>query len=141
MPVSKGPKGVAQEMRKFKQGKLHSGSKTGSIVKNPKQAIAIALNEAGMNKSGMAKGGAVKKCPMCGKSKCDCKGYAMGGRVRGCATGGLVKGEMRTKAGKMPKASPGEVIKPLKSEKFAPKGTIARGMGKATKGGHFSGTY
>jgi hypothetical protein len=36
-------------MREFGKGKLHSGKK-GPIVKNPKQAIAIALSEAGMSK-------------------------------------------------------------------------------------------
>ena len=49
MPVSKGKAGVAQEMHKWGQGELHSGSKTGPIVKNQKQAVAIALNEAGMS--------------------------------------------------------------------------------------------
>jgi hypothetical protein len=33
-------------MREFKQGKLHSGSKTGPKVKSRKQAVAIALSEA-----------------------------------------------------------------------------------------------
>ena len=40
---------VAKVMREFKSGKLHSGKK-GPVVKNPKQAIAIALSEAGMSK-------------------------------------------------------------------------------------------
>lgn len=48
-PVPKGPAGVEHEMKKFKEGKLHSGSKKGPIVKNKKQAIAIALSEAGMS--------------------------------------------------------------------------------------------
>ena len=47
-PVPQGPAGVAQEMRRFKRGKLHSG-KGGPIVKKKKQAIAIALSEAGMS--------------------------------------------------------------------------------------------
>ena len=33
-------------MKEFKEGKLHSGSKKGPLVKNRKQAIAIALSEA-----------------------------------------------------------------------------------------------
>ena len=45
----KGPKKIARVMREFKKGKLHSGVK-GPVVKNPKQAIAIALSEAGMSK-------------------------------------------------------------------------------------------
>ena len=60
MPVAKGPKGVATEMHKFKAGKLHSGSKHGPVVKNRKQAIAIAMSEAGMSKKGYAKGGTVR---------------------------------------------------------------------------------
>lgn len=49
MPVKKGPEGVRQEMHKFKKGTLHSGSKHGPKVKSRKQAIAIALSEAGMS--------------------------------------------------------------------------------------------
>lgn len=41
---------VAKVMKEFKQGKLHSGSKKGPVVKNRKQAIAIALSEAGLDK-------------------------------------------------------------------------------------------
>lgn len=40
---------MATEMRKFKAGKLHSGSKTGPLVTNPKQAIAISMSEAGLS--------------------------------------------------------------------------------------------
>ena len=42
-------KKVAKVMREFKTGTLHSG-KGGKVVKNPKQAIAIALSEAKMSK-------------------------------------------------------------------------------------------
>lgn len=35
----------SQVMKKFKAGKLHSGSKKGKKVKNRKQAIAIMLSE------------------------------------------------------------------------------------------------
>ena len=37
-------------MGEFKRGQLHSGSKTGPKVKSRKQAIAIALSEAGKSK-------------------------------------------------------------------------------------------
>lgn len=37
---------VKTEMHKFGQGDLHSGNKSGPVVTNPKQAIAISLSEA-----------------------------------------------------------------------------------------------
>jgi hypothetical protein len=40
---------VSKVMKEFKTGSLHSG-KGGKVVKSPKQAIAIALSEAGMSK-------------------------------------------------------------------------------------------
>ena len=41
---------IARVMEEFKQGKLRSGSKKGRKVKTWRQAIAIALSEAGVNK-------------------------------------------------------------------------------------------
>ena len=41
-------------MKEFKQGKLKSGGSK-KKVKNPKQAIAIALSEAGMSKKKKAR--------------------------------------------------------------------------------------
>lgn len=43
-------KRMEEEMHKFKEGKLRSGSKKGPIVSNPKQALAIALSESGQSK-------------------------------------------------------------------------------------------
>lgn len=51
MPLKGTPKQkVKAEMHKFKEGELHSGSKKGPVVTNPKQGIAIALSEAGLSK-------------------------------------------------------------------------------------------
>ncbi len=41
---------VKKVMHEMKEGKLHSGSKKGPIVTNPKQGIAIALSEAGKSR-------------------------------------------------------------------------------------------
>ena len=47
--MSKGQKKVGKVMHEYKEGTLHSG-KGGPTVKSRKQAIAIALSEAGMSK-------------------------------------------------------------------------------------------
>lgn len=39
---------VHKVMKEWKTGKLHSGSKKGPVVKSQKQAVAIAMSEAGM---------------------------------------------------------------------------------------------
>lgn len=44
--ATKAQKKVGKVMHEYKHGDLHSGSKQGPEVKNPKQAIAIALSEA-----------------------------------------------------------------------------------------------
>lgn len=46
----KAQKKVGKVMHEWKQGTLHSG-KGGPVVKNQKQAIAIALSQAGLSKS------------------------------------------------------------------------------------------
>jgi len=50
MPAQRGPKKVARVMREYKKGKLHSGSKRGPKVRSRKQAVAIAMSEAGMSR-------------------------------------------------------------------------------------------
>ncbi len=47
--MSKAQKKVGKVMGEYKEGTLHSG-KGGEVVKNPRQAIAIALSSAGMSK-------------------------------------------------------------------------------------------
>ena len=49
MPVGQGKTTVRDVMHKFKHGSLHSGSSTGPTVTRADQAIAIALNEAGLS--------------------------------------------------------------------------------------------
>jgi hypothetical protein len=44
--MNKAQKKIGKVMGEYKEGKLHSG-KGGKVVKNPKQAIAIAMSEAG----------------------------------------------------------------------------------------------
>jgi hypothetical protein len=43
---TKAEKKISRVMREFGKGELHSG-KSKKVVKNPKQALAIALSEAG----------------------------------------------------------------------------------------------
>lgn len=43
-------KKVHKVMKEYKEGKLHTRSKKGPIVRSRKQAIAIALSEAGVSK-------------------------------------------------------------------------------------------
>jgi len=46
----KGKGKVEKVMHEYKEGKLHSGSKKGPKVTSRKQAIAIAMSEAGKSK-------------------------------------------------------------------------------------------
>jgi ribosomal protein L21E len=46
---TKGEKKISKVLKEYKEGTLHSGKK-GPVVKSKKQAIAIALSEAGKTK-------------------------------------------------------------------------------------------
>ena len=48
-------KKVAKVMKEFKSGTLNSGSSTGPVVTNRRQAVAIALSQAKMSKKKMGK--------------------------------------------------------------------------------------
>lgn len=50
METKKQKEKIKKVLSEAKEGKLHSGSKKGPLVKNAKQAIAIALSEAGVKK-------------------------------------------------------------------------------------------
>jgi len=50
MKKEKSKKKVAKVMREYKKGTLRSGSAKGPKVKSRKQAVAIAMSEAGMAK-------------------------------------------------------------------------------------------
>ena len=52
MKMTKPQKKIKKVMGEFKEGTLHSG-KGGKVVTNPKQAVAIALSEAGKAKKKM----------------------------------------------------------------------------------------
>jgi len=41
---------IGKVMHEYKQGTLNTGSKTGPVVKSRKQAIAIAMSQAGVKK-------------------------------------------------------------------------------------------
>ena len=50
MKKTKAEAKISKVMREYGAGKLHSGSKKGPEVTSRKQAIAIALSEAGKSK-------------------------------------------------------------------------------------------
>jgi hypothetical protein len=41
---------IEKVMHEWKEGELHSGSKNGPVVTNPKQGIAIAISESKKSK-------------------------------------------------------------------------------------------
>lgn len=86
------PGKVGKVMREFKEGTLHSG-KDGPVVKNRKQALAIALSEA-RKKAG---GGIIEIEISAGPEMEDMEPmeYRKGGRIDGCAMRGKTKGTYR----------------------------------------------
>lgn len=58
---TKASKKISKVMQEFKENKLRSGSKKGPKVKNKKQALAIALSEAGKSKQSKKKKASKKR--------------------------------------------------------------------------------
>jgi ribosomal protein L21E len=54
MKKTKAAKKISKVMKEYGKGELHSG-KGGPVVKSQRQAVAIAMSEAGMAKKGKKK--------------------------------------------------------------------------------------
>lgn len=133
----KGAAKIAKVMGEFKAGTLHSGSKSGPEVTNPKQAVAISLSEA--RKAGAklpmkkAEGGAVLpanyKLPELKKTDNPADG-GMGPRISlGGVGGGRVAGNTGPSVGSQ---APGTYNRPSGlgvrvSTRFAEGGAVGRG--------------
>jgi ribosomal protein L21E len=55
MATKKQSNKIGKVMHEYKAGTLNTGSKTGPVVTSKKQAVAIAMSQAGMTKKPMKK--------------------------------------------------------------------------------------
>ncbi len=133
IPLKKGGEAkVGKVMDEYKSGKLHSGSKEGPKVTNPKQAKAIALSEA--RKAGAdipmkkAMGGAVaRRMPSPAASaasgnrmsKMDAEDLAAVSRTTKPSRGDVTESEMRRVRRKVETKAPRDPRMPLIGERIA----------------------
>ena len=102
MKKTKAQKKISKVMKEFKAGKLHSGQSK-KIVTNPKQAVAIALSQAGKSKK-MMSGGVMSDRQASkgfGIEKKRGGGIANGGMGMALAAGGQVSGGPKSKQMRM----------------------------------------
>ena len=120
---------VAKVMREYKAGELHSGSKKGPKVSNPKQAIAIALSEAGKAKK--AGGGMAQKVQMAKTNAIEAslKGQKKTPYAKGGYAEGGYKDEMGNPIGPREYEAiqnPPFPLKGIKNGRYTDPGTIER---------------
>jgi len=129
---------VRKVMKEFKEGELHSGSKKGPLVKNRKQAVAIALSEAGkanpmknkMNSMMAKEGRGMAKADL---QKTGMKGYAGGGMPMVMKGGKQVPAFAADGVGKMNKGGISLAKHASMPASKAHKGLKAGGMAKMKK--------
>lgn len=128
---------VAKVMHEFGKGKLHSGSKKGPKVTNPKQAIAIALSEAGKSKK--AEGGMAHEDVAADKSliksmvKPAALKKAMGGQAVQMAKSNAIKASMKGQkktgyadGGMTGQQIPADIMSRYSAAKAAPVGPLTK---------------
>jgi hypothetical protein len=138
--LTKSQKKIKKVMREFKKGELHSGKK-GPVVKNPKQAIAIALSEAGQSKIKKAsEGSMIENLSGSSMSDAEYKNLKNLTPEQVDATDNIAKPFLKKLAGSAMSDSEAKRLKKALPKKRGG-GMAERGMGQAfSQGGSVRGT-